>query len=240
MNGPVVVDPPRVPIIVTIDGPAGTGKSSIARALARRLGLRVLDTGAMYRAAAAIVIDHDVPRDDIKAVCAKVEEADLHFDWTADPPTMLAWNKSMDERIRDADVNEFVSIIAAMSEVRRHMVRKQQLIARQYPYLVSEGRDQGSVVFPQADVKFYLTADVAVRAKRRAEQIREENDRIVDADELALTLTRRDEIDSGRADSPLRRPEGAIAIDTTRMSFDEVLERLTHDVLARKPDLARP
>lgn len=239
MSGPVVIDSPRVSVIITIDGPAGTGKSSIARALAHRLGLRVLDTGAMYRAAAAIVIDHDVPRNDVRAISAKVEEADLHFDWTADPPTMLAWNKSMDERIRDADVNEFVSIIAAMSEVRRHMVRKQQLIARQYPYLVSEGRDQGSVVFPQADVKFYLTADVAVRARRRAEQIREENERIVDPDELARTLTRRDEIDSGRADSPLKCPDDAIAIDTTEMSFYEVLERLTRDVLALKPELGR-
>lgn len=224
------VIPPDRSIIVTIDGPAGTGKSSVAHALANRLGVDVLDTGAMYRAAAAIVIDHDLTRNDVQAIVDKVTAADLHFDWSTDPPAMLAWDKPMNARLRDEDVTALVSEVSAIGPLREHMVRKQRIIASQHPRLVSEGRDQGSVVFPDADVKFYLDAAPQVRAVRRVEQLREAGQHI-ELDEMLRQINKRDTLDSTRTDGPLVCPADAIRIDTSRMSFDQVVERLAHDVL---------
>src|SRR5215831_4996138 len=142
---PLVINTPR-PIIISIDGPAGTGKSSVARELATRLGLDFLDTGAMYRAAAAIVIDRQLPRDDAAQIVKTVAGSDIRFDWSADPPRILAWDRPIDHRIRDGDVTDIVSDIASIPELRRHMVAKQRLIAEQHRRLVTEGRDQGSEV----------------------------------------------------------------------------------------------
>lgn len=213
------------PVIITIDGPAGTGKSSVARLLAKRLGLDFLDTGAMYRAAAAISIDRGVPHTDHDALVAIVKDADLHFDWTTDPPAILAWQKPMGDRIRDGDVTAIVSPVAGISPMRAHMVMKQRLIARQHPRLVSEGRDQGSVVFPDASVKFYLDATPQVRARRRADQLRTAG---VVADESAILhdIILRDQGDMSRSDGPLIKPDGAIVIDTSHISRDEVVESL--------------
>ncbi len=217
------------PVIITIDGPAGTGKSSVARLLAKRLGLDFLDTGAMYRAAAAISIDHGVAHTDHAALVAIVKDADLHFDWTTDPPAILAWQKPMGDRIRDGDVTAIVSPVAGISPMRAHMVTKQRLIARQHPRLVSEGRDQGSVVFPDASVKFYLDATPQVRARRRADQLRAAG---VAADEAAILhdIILRDQGDMSRSDGPLIKPDGAIVIDTSDISRDEVVEALERHV----------
>lgn len=228
----VFVVPTDRPTIITIDGPAGTGKSSVARALALRIGLDFLDTGAMYRAAAAIVIDYGIDQSDIEAVVAKVASADLHFDWTADPPTILAWDTPIDHRIRDADVTEIVSPLAAIGPLRAHMVRKQRIIAGQHPRLVSEGRDQGSVVFPGACVKFYLDAAPAVRAARRAAQLRADG-RDADLDALLADILARDESDSSRTDGPLVCPEGAVVIDTSPLTREEVIQRLEDEVRVR-------
>jgi cytidylate kinase len=219
-------------LIVTIDGPAGTGKSSVARLLARRLGLDFLDTGAMYRAAAAIVIDQEVDPDDAEAVVAAVAREDLHFDWTADPPTMLCSGRSVMARIRDADVTALVSKIAAIGSLREHMVRKQRIVAAQHPRLVAEGRDQGSVVFPDADVKFYLDATPAERARRRAEQLREQG-HVVDEGRLRAEIEQRDRQDSTRADGPLICPADAHRLDTSKLSFEQVVDTLEKLVLAQ-------
>lgn len=219
-------------LIVTIDGPAGTGKSSVARLLARRLGLDFLDTGAMYRAAAAIVIDQEVDPDDAEAVVAAVAREDLHFDWTADPPTMLCSGRSVMARIRDADVTALVSKIAAIGSLREHMVRKQRIVAAQHPRLVAEGRDQGSVVFPDADVKFYLDATPAERARRRAEQLREQG-HAVDEARLRAEIEQRDRQDSTRADGPLICPADAHRLDTSKLSFEQVVDTLEKLVLAQ-------
>ncbi|HZW09066.1 MAG TPA: (d)CMP kinase [Phycisphaerales bacterium] len=224
--------PPDRPTIITIDGPAGTGKSSVARELAARIGLDFLDTGAMYRAAAAIVIDHGIDRADADAIVARVAEADLHFDWRADPPTILAWNSPIARRIRDADVTAIVSPIASIGKLREHMVRKQRIIANQHPRLVSEGRDQGSVVFPDADAKFYLDADPKVRARRRAEQLRAEG-RPADEPALLREIVERDRSDSTREDGPLVCPDDAIVIDTSHLSREEVVQRLEDEVRVR-------
>jgi cytidylate kinase len=231
------VFPADRPIIITIDGPAGTGKSSVARELARRLGLDFLDTGAMYRAAAAIALDRNLYHagaDWPARVVEALEAADLHFDWTMDPPTILAHGKPIDARIREADVTGIVSEIASIAPLRRHMVAKQRIIARQHPRLVTEGRDQGSVVFPAAEFKFFLHAASTVRAARRAEQLRAAGH---PADEAALVreIEERDRSDSSRADGPLTRPFDAQDLDTSTLSFDEVVGRLERHVRDRAP-----
>jgi CMP/dCMP kinase len=216
-------------VIITIDGPAGTGKSSVARALALRLGVDFLDTGAMYRAAAAIIIDRSIDVALVERVVEVVTDADLHFDWAADPPTILAWLIPIDSRIRQPDVNALVSTIAAIGALREHMVAKQRIIARQHPRLVSEGRDQGSIVFPDADAKFYLDAEPAVRAARRAEQLRAAG-QVVDEAELIKQITHRDTMDSSRTDGPLICPDDAEKIDTSALSLGQVVETLERAV----------
>ncbi|MEM9662823.1 MAG: (d)CMP kinase [Planctomycetota bacterium] len=225
--------PIKSDLIITIDGPAGTGKSTVARLLAARLGLDFLDTGAMYRAAAAIVIDHGLDPADVTAVVAKVADADLHFDWQTDPPAILAWLKPLNDRIRHADVTKLVSPLAALGELREHMVRKQRLIAQQHPRLVSEGRDQGSVVFPDANVKFYLDADVDVRAKRRAEQIAEANQPVPEPEQLRKDIRERDERDMTRDVGPLVCPDDALTVDTGALSLEGVVDLLEAECRAR-------
>ncbi|MCA9279999.1 MAG: (d)CMP kinase [Phycisphaeraceae bacterium] len=225
-------------IIVTIDGPAGTGKSTVAEKVAKELGLDFLDTGAMYRAATAIVLDYGIDPHDPKAIVEKVAEADLHFDWRTTPPALLAWLQPIDHRLRDKDVTANVSQLASVRELRQHLVLKQRIIAYQHPRLVSEGRDQGSVVFPDALVKFYLDADPAVRAKRRAIQSKrlsrdtlpEEAAKIIAATQEEI-LTR-DHLDQSRSDGPLVCPEGAVVVDTSDMTEREVIDHLVRVVRA--------
>ncbi len=230
---------PDLPIIITIDGPAGTGKSTVARRLAARIGLDFLDTGAMYRAATAIVIDHGLTADLDEAVYGRILErvvdADLHFDWKTDPPAILAWMAPLNDRIREPDVTKLVSRVATIGTLRKHMVQKQRIIGHQHPRLVTEGRDQGSVAFPNAPVKFYLDADPKVRAARRAAQLREAGHEVDDA-ELLESIIERDRIDSTRADGPLTCPEDAIIVDTSDLDIDGVVETLAAhaaDILAR-------
>lgn len=212
-------------LIITIDGPAGTGKSSVARALAARLGVKFLDTGAMYRAAAAIVIDEKLDLADQRAIARAVESHDLHFDFDRDPPELLCSGVSVMNRIRDHDVTQIVSPVAGIRELRQDMVKKQRQIAMAQPRLVAEGRDQGSVVFPDADVKFYLDASAAVRAKRRADQLRGAG-RAADEAVLEREISERDRSDSSRSDGPLVCPADAERVDTSAMTFEQVVNTL--------------
>ena len=192
-------------VIITIDGPAGVGKSTVAHRLARRLGLDYLDTGAMYRAAALVAIEQGIDPHDGPAVAAALEQVDLHFDFSGDPPPIMLGPRSVGERIRDADVNAIVSAVAAQPDVRAVLVARQRAVAADHPRLVTEGRDQGSVVFPEAGLKLYLNAEMRVRAQRRADQLRASG-RDADDERVASEIDARDRHDASRENSPLITP----------------------------------
>lgn len=212
-------------VIITIDGPAGTGKSSVAHLLAGRLGLDFLDTGAMYRAAALIAIEQGIDPRDGPALGAAVRAERLHFDWAADPPRLLLGDRDVSHRIREQDVASIVSTVAAQPALRAVLVQQQRRIAEAHPRLVSEGRDQGSVVFPDAGVRFFLDADAEVRALRRVNQLAEAG-MPADRDRISREIRERDRTDSTRCDGPLVRPQGAILIDTSHLTREQVVQEL--------------
>jgi len=221
-------------IVITLDGPAGSGKSTAARLLARRLGLEFLDTGAMYRAITALCLDAKIdPESSPDAVGEVAEHSKLNFDWSQDPPRLHAVvegeDRDMTPRLRDSDVAEKVSAVAQLKAVRSQLVEAQRRIGCEHPRLVSEGRDQGSVVFPQAQVKFYIDASSHVRAKRRAEQLRDAG-KEADERRILQKIRARDRRDASRADGPLICPADAIRIDTSAMSLDEVVDCLAGHV----------
>ncbi|MHC4349652.1 MAG: (d)CMP kinase [Planctomycetota bacterium] len=223
------------PVIITIDGPAGTGKSTVAHLLARRLGVDFLDTGAMYRAAALVALEQEIDPDDGPALAAAVAGLDLHFDWRRDPPRIMVGDRDISRRIRDLDVAAIVSIVAAQAELRSVLVEQQRRIAADHPRLVTEGRDQGSVVFPDAGARFYLDADIEVRADRRARQLIEAG-MDVDHERIVQGIIERDRIDSSRSDGPLIRPQGAVALDTSDLTAEQVVDELERLCREHFPD----
>ncbi|HST49408.1 (d)CMP kinase [Jatrophihabitans sp.] len=210
--------------VVALDGPSGTGKSTVARLLARRLRTQYLDTGAMYRAATVAVLRAGVDPADPVAVAAEV--AGRRIEVGTDP-----WHSStrldgrdVEREIRTAAVTAAVSPVSAVQAVRDQLVAQQRLIIGRGP-TVAEGRDIGSVVWPDAELKVYLTAREDVRARRRAGELGAGTD----ADDIARieqALRRRDDFDSSRAVSPLRRADGATEVDTSELTVDEVVELL--------------
>ena len=177
----------------------------------------------MYRAAALIAIEHGVDPRDGAALADAVQQAHLHFDWKSDPPRLLVGDRDVSFRIRDMDVSGIVSIVAAQGPLRRVLVQQQRRIAQQHPRLVSEGRDQGSVVFPDASVRFYLHADVRIRADRRVAQLVAAG-KNVDEARIVRDIEERDRLDASRADGPLVRPHGAIDIDTSNRNVTQVVD----------------
>ncbi len=212
-------------VIITIDGPAGTGKSTVAHLLAERLRLKFLDTGAMYRVAALVAIEQGIDPDDGTAVAATLGADGLGFDWAADPPTVLLGSRDVSRRIREQDVSDLVSIVAAQPELRDVLVRQQRRIAEEHGRLVSEGRDQGSVVFPDAGLRVYLDAAVEVRAERRLSQLIAAGIP-ADRDRIMSDIRERDRRDSSRSDGPLVRPRGAVVLDTSHLTLEQVVGEL--------------
>jgi len=206
------------PLVVAIDGPSGSGKSSTSRGVATRLGLRYLDTGAMYRGITWWMLQHDVDVADPAAVAARVGEASIVSGTDPQAPTITVDGVDVAEAIRGEDVNASVSPVSAVPEVRARLLQLQREIIAAGGGIVVEGRDIGSAVAPDAPVKVFLTADPAARAARRA---LEEGGSDVDATRASLLA--RDKIDSGRNVSPLTMAEGAVHIDTTPYSLDEVI-----------------
>ena len=209
---------------ITLDGPSGTGKSSVARDVARRLGAAYLDTGAMYRAATVAVLEAGVSLDDKIAVARAVSEAEIRVGTNARREVVMVDGVDVRERIRGAEVTRAVSPVSAVPAVRRLLVARQRELVTAADAVVVEGRDIGTVVLPDATLKIYLTASPEVRAQRRAGQLG-----VTDPDKvaaLAQDLRRRDEYDSRRADSPLRPAEDAIVVDSTDLDRAGVVARI--------------
>lgn len=220
-------------LIVTIDGTAGTGKTTVARGLSQVLGARYLDTGAMYRAAALLTRQHNIPLDQHEKIAGLVLEADIHFRWSGATPMLQAFGRDVeDAELRHPRVTEIVSPIAAISQVRSTLVARQRRIGEIHSRLVSEGRDQGTVVFFDADVKFYLDASPRVRAERRAAEL---CSRGIPADAATIEreLLGRDKMDSGRSSGPLTKPADAVEVDTSGLDQQGVIDHLAAIVLAR-------
>ena len=218
--------PTKSPLIITLDGPAGSGKSTLARQLAKRLHLAFLDTGSMYRAVALAAMGRGIsPAKQPDAAASLAAEIRLDFDFSQDPPLLLLGDVPVGDRIRDADVTALTSVVAGIPGVRAACVAAQQRIGKENPRLVTEGRDQGSVVFPGAAVKFWIEADAMERAKRRAAQLRAMG-KAADEVEIFAAIHARDHQDATRASSPMVRPQGAIEVDTTHLTEIEALDLL--------------
>ena len=212
-------------LTMAVDGPSGTGKSSVSRQVAHLIGAGFLDTGSMYRVATLHVLRQGIDPADTVAVIAAV--AGLPVSIGSDPlaEEVLLDGKDVAEAIRGGDVTAAVSVIAAIPEVREALVALQRDLAARYPMVVVEGRDIGTVVLPDADPKVFLTASAEARADRRNTQ----NIREGRGDDYAAVLEsvmRRDHLDSTRVASPLRPADDARVIDTSDLSFDEVVQLL--------------
>jgi cytidylate kinase len=205
--------------VISLDGPSGTGKSTVARRLAITLGARYLDTGAMYRAATVAALRSGVDLADRVAITRIVEAAKIEISTDPDRVSIRLDGESVDEEIRSAETTAAVSAVSAVPAVRAILVAAQrELIAD--GGIVVEGRDIGSVVWPTARPKVYLTAGAEARARRRAGELG------ADVSAVAEDIARRDNLDSSRAASPLVRPADAIELDTTDLDIDQVVARL--------------
>jgi cytidylate kinase len=204
-------------LIVTLDGPSGTGKSTVSKEVARKAHLPHLDTGAYYRAATLAALRSDVDLDSPAEVVDAVERAEI----TEEDGGIYLDSEDVSDEIRGKAVTEHVSKVSAYPEVRSLLVQRQrEWVRRHGGRAVVEGRDIGSVVFPDAELKIYLDADPVVRARRRARQMGQDPDAVI------ADLRRRDELDSSREASPLTVPDGAVVVDTSELTFDEVVVRI--------------
>ncbi len=208
-------------MIIAIDGHSSCGKSTIARALARRLNISYVDSGAMYRAVALFCLKKGIdPMDPVHVVQAL---PGIHLKILPSLPVRIELNgEDVTDEIRNPEVSKWVSEVAAISEVRREMVRLQREFGHNNS-LVMDGRDIGSVVFPEADFKFFVTAEPEIRARRRYRELQEKGIQ-VDYDEILSNLLHRDHLDSTRSDSPLVQTKEAILIDTSHLGFEEQLQ----------------
>jgi len=221
---------PVPPFVVAVDGPSGSGKSSTARGVARRLGLAYLDTGAMYRAITWALLERGVDLTDADAIAKAAGDVVLHAGTDPIAPTIEADGIDVSGPIRGADVTSNVSLVAAVPEVRVILVRAQREAIRAADTgIVVEGRDIGTAVVPDAPVKVYLVADPSARARRRASELGHD-----DHDATQEALARRDHLDSSRTASPLAMADDAILIDGTDLTLDEVIDTVVSLVEERR------
>jgi cytidylate kinase len=215
-----VVNSSGTPMVVAIDGPAGAGKSTVGRAVADRLSLRYLDTGAMYRAVTFAALRRGLDPADEDDVADLSETVDLSVDSGPDGTVVIVDGVDATIEIRGREVTSAVSAVAANSRVRSELVRRQRRWVADHDGGVVEGRDIGSVVFPDAALKLYVTASPRVRAERRVAEIGG------DVSEVEASIIERDRKDSTRSDSPLTEANGSVLLDTSGLSIDEVVERV--------------
>ena len=209
---------------VAIDGPAGAGKSSVAKVLAKRLGCIYLDTGAMYRAVTWLALQNQVAFDDMDGIKALLDTLQIEFRDVDGTQRLYCNGTDVTEAIRTPEISAHVSAVSMIPMVRKEMVAQQQHIAAGCD-VVMDGRDIGTTVLPDAQYKFFLTASLEERARRRALELQHKGV-AVDVEQLMQDIALRDQKDSNRAVSPLKQAEDAEYMDTSHLSFDEVVEKL--------------
>lgn len=215
-------------MIIAIDGPSGSGKSTLGRLLARALKLLYIDTGSMYRAVALAVIEARVNPNDTEAVTKLANEIEIDLEGDPDSLSVLLDGREVTEQIRTESVTEMSSIVSVIPGVRRAMVERQRAMGRRGAVL--NGRDIGTVVFPDADVKFFLTAGPEERAERRYKEDQMTSSSSATLAETLADMIERDRRDSTRADSPLKVADDAIVIDSTGKSIEEVFAEMMKKV----------
>ena len=218
--------------IIAIDGPSGAGKSTLGRRLARELGLLYIDTGAMYRAVALAVVREGASVSEAERVAEVARRSEVQLEGDPDSPLVRLNGEDVSREIRGEQVGHTASVISAIPEVRRELVRRQRELGARGG-VVLDGRDVGTVVFPSADVKFFLTARPEERARRRYEEERGKDQDLSFEDTLA-DINARDRRDTTREDSPLRPAADAVHIDTTGLSIEEVFHRMMKIVRERE------
>lgn len=211
-------------IQIAIDGPAGAGKSSIAKTLAQKFKYIYIDTGAMYRALTLVVIEKKIAVDDLAEIEAEAAKINIYFKIINDVQEVYIEDRRVTEEIRGYEVSKKVSIISAISGVRKEMVKKQKEMAGENN-VVMDGRDIGTVVLPEAKVKIFLTASPEERARRRYLELKEKG-QFINLEKLSEDIRQRDYMDENRKISPLKASPEAVVIDTTELAFNEVLDKI--------------
>ena len=225
-------------MIIAVDGPSGAGKSTLGKMLAKKLGLLYLDTGAMYRAVALSAVRHGVSLDDTEHVAKIAETAKIDLVGEPDSLRVILDGDEVSLEIRTLEVAQAASVVSTISEVRRIMVEHQRAIGLDAPNgCVLEGRDIGSVVFPNADIKFFLTAKPEARARRRFEEDKAKG-RNSTYEQTLAEINQRDERDVSRQDSPLTISEDAVVIDTSELDLSEVFDQMIAKIGEKKASAA--
>ena len=218
-------------IAVAVDGPAGAGKSSISKIVAKKLGYLYIDTGAMYRSVTWAVLHNHIDVNNQKAVEALLPELDLTMEASDDSCKVFIAGQDVTDFIRTPQVNNAVSIVASYKGVRQYLVERQRLMA-EAGGVILDGRDIGSVVLPNAELKIYLTASVEARAMRRYLEVKGTvNEQTLE--NIKDSVMQRDDMDKNRKESPLIQVEDAVLVDSSEMTFDETVERILHLVQER-------
>jgi len=223
--------PDHGPVVVTLDGAAGTGKTSLARSLASGLEIKYLDTGAMYRAI-ALLLGEDAWRQPTEWLETRLAEISFGLSGAGENTRLFLNGDPVDDAIRREEIGMWASNLARLSVVREHLTRCQRELGGSFS-LVAEGRDMGSVVFPRAQFKYFLQADLEERARRRLAQLKDEYGQDAALKDIERDIRKRDEQDTGRAVAPLVAAEDAVRIDTTDKDFDQVLSLILEDMQAR-------
>ena len=218
-------------IAVAVDGPAGAGKSSISKIVAKKLGYLYIDTGAMYRSVTWAVLHNHIDVNNQKAVEALLPELDLTMEASDDSCKVFIAGQDVTDFIRKPQVNNAVSIVASYKGVRQYLVERQRLMA-EAGGVILDGRDIGSVVLPNAELKIYLTASVEARAMRRYLEVKGTvNEQTLE--DIKDSVMQRDDMDKNRKESPLIQVEDAVLVDSSEMTFDETVEHILHLVQER-------
>ncbi|NLC73635.1 MAG: (d)CMP kinase [Clostridiales bacterium] len=213
-----------MPYSIAIDGPAGAGKSTIARMTAEKLGYIYVDTGAMYRAMALFLIRNNIAADDNEAVSRECRNADISIEYRDGEQVVLLGGQNVNPYLRTGEVSNMASVSSTNADVRVKLVELQRKLAEK-ANVVMDGRDIGTVVLPHAQCKIYLTASVAVRAKRRFDEIIEKGGE-ADIETISREIEERDYRDMNRANSPLKQADDAVYLDTSDLTIDEVTEKI--------------